>query len=192
MGTPARHQKRLESSMTVKSKFEWRGLDLYFGWWRMLCIVPDAQYPEMYRIKYPDGRLSDMVNRSRAEDAATLEARSILDRSVPRGPGRGLHRVKLGGMYPPAAAGGSLTLSGGRVPSPRRPRRLPPGVKTKEPLRGVKKEPLVGGSFPRVHQLTGYGNPVFDKQSKKFKPLGRWPQLGISRPAAAARSIASY
>jgi len=37
-------------------------------------IVPDDSYPGMWRIKTPDGTLSDMVNRTRARDAA----RSIL------------------------------------------------------------------------------------------------------------------
>src|SRR5215813_9491510 len=33
-------------------------------------IVPDSKYPNMYRIVLPDGRLSDMLNLSRAQDAA--------------------------------------------------------------------------------------------------------------------------
>jgi hypothetical protein len=37
-------------------------------------IVPDSTYPGMWRIKTPDGSLSDMLNRTRARDAA----RSIL------------------------------------------------------------------------------------------------------------------
>jgi hypothetical protein len=32
-------------------------------------IVPDAKYPSMYRLRRPDGSLSDMVNLSRAKDA---------------------------------------------------------------------------------------------------------------------------
>ena len=37
-------------------------------------IVPEDSYPGMWRIRTQDGSLSDMVNRSRARDAA----RSIL------------------------------------------------------------------------------------------------------------------
>ena len=33
-------------------------------------IVPDETYPEMHRVRWPDGELSDMVNLSRAHDAA--------------------------------------------------------------------------------------------------------------------------
>jgi hypothetical protein len=32
-------------------------------------IVPDERYPAMYRLRLPDGRLSDMVNLTRARDA---------------------------------------------------------------------------------------------------------------------------
>ena len=32
-------------------------------------IVPDERYPGMYRLRLPDGRLSDMVNLTRARDA---------------------------------------------------------------------------------------------------------------------------
>ena len=33
-------------------------------------IVPDETYPGMWRVVRPDGRLSDMVNKTRAKDAA--------------------------------------------------------------------------------------------------------------------------
>jgi hypothetical protein len=33
-------------------------------------VVPDQEWPGMYRIRKPDGRLTDMVNLTRARDAA--------------------------------------------------------------------------------------------------------------------------
>jgi hypothetical protein len=33
-------------------------------------VVPDAQWPNMWRVEYPKGVLSDMANRARAKDAA--------------------------------------------------------------------------------------------------------------------------
>jgi hypothetical protein len=36
----------------------------------LVYVVPDAVYAGMWRIAWPDGRLSDMVNLSRAKDAA--------------------------------------------------------------------------------------------------------------------------
>jgi len=44
-------------------------------------VVPDSVYPGMYRIRWPLGELSDMVNLSRARDAAL----AIAERSVPSG-----------------------------------------------------------------------------------------------------------
>ena len=35
----------------------------------VVSIVPDAVWPGMYRLRFPDGRLSDMVNLTRAKDA---------------------------------------------------------------------------------------------------------------------------
>ena len=37
-------------------------------------IVPDSCWPDMWRIAWPDGQLSDMVNLSRAKDAAAVLA----------------------------------------------------------------------------------------------------------------------
>ncbi len=47
-----------------------------------VTVVPDAEWPDMWRIRHDDGRLSDMVNLSRAKDAAITWAR-------PRGLGGG-------------------------------------------------------------------------------------------------------
>jgi hypothetical protein len=40
-------------------------------------IVPDAQWPGMYRIKWRDGRLSDMANYTRAADALNYTPTTI-------------------------------------------------------------------------------------------------------------------
>jgi hypothetical protein len=37
---------------------------------RKARIIPDETHPEMHRVRWPDGNLSDMVNLSRANDAA--------------------------------------------------------------------------------------------------------------------------
>jgi hypothetical protein len=50
-------------------------LQVRWGEYPKIQIVPEAKYPGvMWRVRYPDGTLSDMVNRTRAKDAA----RSIL------------------------------------------------------------------------------------------------------------------
>jgi hypothetical protein len=47
----------------------------------VLHVVQDETYPQMWRIRHLDGRLSDMVNVSRAKDAAISVALGILNRS---------------------------------------------------------------------------------------------------------------
>lgn len=37
---------------------------------RKARVVSDEIYPGMYRVRWPDGKLSDMANLSRANDAA--------------------------------------------------------------------------------------------------------------------------
>jgi hypothetical protein len=44
-------------------------------------VKPDERYPTMWRIHWPDGSVSDMVNLARAKDAA----RAIAFRQVPSG-----------------------------------------------------------------------------------------------------------
>jgi hypothetical protein len=47
----------------------------------VLHVVRDQTYPQMCRIRHLDGRLFDMVNLSRAKDAAISAALGILNRS---------------------------------------------------------------------------------------------------------------
>ena len=42
-------------------------------------VVADATYPGMFRVRLPDGELTDMVNRTRARDAAAAILLSILN-----------------------------------------------------------------------------------------------------------------
>jgi hypothetical protein len=42
-------------------------------------IERDTDWPGMYRIRFPDGRLSDMVNLTRAKDAALSIALKALN-----------------------------------------------------------------------------------------------------------------
>ena len=44
-------------------------------------VVQDAVYPTMYRVRLPDGQLSDTVNLTRAKDAAKEILLQILDRA---------------------------------------------------------------------------------------------------------------
>jgi hypothetical protein len=44
-------------------------------------VVPDEKYPGMWRVRSPDGRLSDMANITWAKDAAVTMALVVLNRS---------------------------------------------------------------------------------------------------------------
>jgi hypothetical protein len=56
---------------------------LFVGRRRVLQIERDAQYPQMWRVRLPDGGLSDMVNLTRAKEAALDIAEGIEARKTP-------------------------------------------------------------------------------------------------------------
>jgi hypothetical protein len=55
------------SGVTTATKSDGKGLQMTFGGY---SIVPDKDWAGMYRVRKPDGRLTDMVNLTRARDAA--------------------------------------------------------------------------------------------------------------------------
>jgi hypothetical protein len=64
---------------SARSQTVWKDDRLYLG--ARLSgyeIVQDKRYPTMWRVSQPDGSLSDMVNRTRAKDAAL----DMLDRDL--------------------------------------------------------------------------------------------------------------
>jgi hypothetical protein len=40
-------------------------------------LIPDAVYPGMYRVRWPDGRVSDMANLTRANDAIACYGETV-------------------------------------------------------------------------------------------------------------------
>lgn len=56
-------------------------------------LIQDKTYPEMYRIEWPDGEISDMVNKTRAKEAIRCyeEAQSRNER---RQAGRGPRKAR--------------------------------------------------------------------------------------------------
>lgn len=65
--------------MSARKVAAWKGDRLYNGT-RLsgYSVVQDVAYPTMWRVRMPGGALSDMVNRTRAKDAAM----SMLDRDM--------------------------------------------------------------------------------------------------------------
>jgi hypothetical protein len=65
----------------AKHELQWRGNKLCLGKRVIVNIEQDEKYPTMWRIRWPSGRLSDMMNLTRARDAARSVALSILNGS---------------------------------------------------------------------------------------------------------------
>jgi hypothetical protein len=60
-------------------RWDGRCLRLHSGR-RLATIEPDPAWPGMWRVRMPDGRLTDMVNWTRARDAAIALAAAALNR----------------------------------------------------------------------------------------------------------------
>jgi hypothetical protein len=60
-------------------RLRWVGDELVYGRRTLLRIERDGIYPEMWRVRLPEGSLTDMVNRTRAKDAAVSIALSFLE-----------------------------------------------------------------------------------------------------------------
>ena len=60
--------------MHGRKELEWKGDDLHIWGSKgvQISIVRDTKYSNMWRVKLFDGTLTDMVNRTRAKDAAEL------------------------------------------------------------------------------------------------------------------------
>ena len=103
--------------MTAAETTEWR---LYIGRHDTgIVIRPDGRYPEMWRVLWPDDRLSPMGNLTRCKDAARVYAR-------PRGLGGGgvvhWHRRETRCGAPPAGdLDAAATPVAGRLGPPWRP-----------------------------------------------------------------------
>jgi hypothetical protein len=76
-----------------RSFYEWRRNDAVWSLIRsgriVATVVPDLRLPSMFRIKFPDGSFSDMVNLARAKDAALSLADAALDGRIRRPQARG-------------------------------------------------------------------------------------------------------
>jgi len=58
---------------------KWKGTRLFYGRQCVRQIVADEKWPGMWRVRHSDGRLSDMVNLTRAKDAAAAGARRLIE-----------------------------------------------------------------------------------------------------------------
>ena len=62
--------------------FSWKNNRLLVdGKWSGAEIVPDREWTGMWRVEYPKGVMSDMVNRTRAKDGAFRMVSMALERA---------------------------------------------------------------------------------------------------------------
>ena len=66
--------------VVAAAELTWKHESLYFGRKRLVSVVQDEKYPKMWRVKLPDGNPTDMVNLTRAKDAARSIALGILNK----------------------------------------------------------------------------------------------------------------
>ena len=64
---------------TLTAKLDWKGDDLYFARRKLISVVRNEKYSNMWRVLFPDGRVSDIANRTRAKDAALGHTRRMVD-----------------------------------------------------------------------------------------------------------------
>src|SRR5262245_54872319 len=67
-------QMELEMRLYSYKDLRWHGSELCFGRRAVATIERDGEYPELWRVRLPSGHLTDMINLSRARDAAVCLA----------------------------------------------------------------------------------------------------------------------
>jgi hypothetical protein len=79
--TPQRLLSGLVGLSYTKDCLMWHGhrLLLRAGGPLLAAVEPDSEWPGMWRVRLPDGDLSDMANRTRAKDAAQSFALATLN-----------------------------------------------------------------------------------------------------------------
>jgi len=69
--------------MMDRHDLKWGGLQLRLRSGRLLATIePDTRWTGMYRVRLDDGSLTDMVNLSRAKDAAIVRVLANLNERI--------------------------------------------------------------------------------------------------------------
>jgi hypothetical protein len=64
--------------MLGRGDMHWKGLSLYLGTKKQdVTVLPDPLYPKMFRLRRPDGSMSDLANLARIKDAAMVIVAAI-------------------------------------------------------------------------------------------------------------------
>jgi hypothetical protein len=113
-------KSRKHGTIVGRDRLIWRGFDLKHAQSRrvLVRVIADAHYHAMYRLQFPDGSVSDMVNLSRAKDAAIAAALRDLNSEVQETPAEGCRSTKSRRPLPTTPPGPAT-------------RAMPRGIKTR-------------------------------------------------------------
>jgi hypothetical protein len=78
----ARNNAPALNSEHVSRDAVWKGHRLFLRGDLLATVVPDNDWPGLWRVHLPDGHVSDMVNLTRAKDAAVALAAAVLNDRV--------------------------------------------------------------------------------------------------------------
>ena len=73
-----------QAEMHDRHDLKWHGRQLKLKSRVLATVEPDGRYVGMFRVRLPSGRLTDMVNLTRAKDAAMELAVNQLNRGASR------------------------------------------------------------------------------------------------------------
>jgi hypothetical protein len=94
--------------MPRTNDLQWRGDKLMLGTRNTgVKTIPESKWPGMFRVEYPPGTISDMVNLSRARDAAVYIVTDRLNRTTAKAAKEAVGVVvpSSGVRYHPATSG---------------------------------------------------------------------------------------
>jgi hypothetical protein len=70
MSRPSKNNAPAGSARAPTHAVQWKGRGLYLGRKLLATVVPDRDWPGLWHVSLPNGHVTDMVNLSRAKDAA--------------------------------------------------------------------------------------------------------------------------
>jgi hypothetical protein len=92
-----RHSKTASRTVVGRDRLKWRRRAdgrlflIHRNRDPLVTVEPDSKHTGMYRIRFPDGGLSDMVSLTRAKDAALAFALRSLNSKAQEKPPKALH-----------------------------------------------------------------------------------------------------
>jgi hypothetical protein len=74
MMRPAKNNAPAAAATNVIRDAKWKGRQLFLGRKLLAEVIPDSDWAGLYRVRLPNGNVTDHVNLTRAKDAAVCLA----------------------------------------------------------------------------------------------------------------------